>query len=107
MLLVVVKDLGDGLDARVLLAGVVGARVLGLVPVKDTADEGADEGDASLSASDSLAKTEEEGKVAVDLVVALKLASGLDALPSGSNLDQDALLRDTLVGVEGNELLGL
>lgn len=47
VLFVVVEDLGDGLHTRVLLALVVLASGL-LVPVKNTADEGRDEGDASL-----------------------------------------------------------
>ena len=100
MLLVVVKDLGDGLDAGVLLAGVVGARVLGLVPVKDTADEGGDEVSTGLGGSDGLDRREKESKVAVDAVVALKNLGGLDTLPHRGDLNQDTVLRDALLLVQ-------
>jgi hypothetical protein len=43
----------------------------------------------------------------VDVVVALELARGLDALPGRGNLDEDALAVDSDALVEGNQLLGL
>jgi hypothetical protein len=105
--LVVLVDLGNGLDTGVLLVGVVGVRVLGLVVVEDATDEGRDEGDTSLSASNSLLETEEEGEVAVDLVLSLELAGSLDTLPGGGDLDEDAVLVDTELLVESDEVLGL
>lgn len=94
MLLVVVEDGLNGLDTGVLLGGVV-ALVGGLVPVKDTADEGRDEESTGLGGGDGLDAGEHEGQVAVDAVVSLEDLSGLDTLPGGGNLDQDALLGDT------------
>lgn len=59
-----------------------------------TADEGRDEGDARLSARDGLPEAEEEREVAVDAVLLLELARGLDAPPGRGDLDEDALARD-------------
>lgn len=109
MLLVVVEDLLDALDTRVLLADELFVLVLrtSLVPVQDTADEGRDQSDTGLSASDGLAETEEEGEVAVDLLVTLELAGGLDAFPCRGDFDEDALLGDAVLLVELDELTGL
>jgi hypothetical protein len=63
VLLVVGEDLADRLDSGVGLGSVLLAGGL-LVPVEDTADEGRDEGDASLGTGDGLAETEEKGEVA-------------------------------------------
>ena len=93
VLLVVVEDLADGLNARVLLVLVSGSGLVLLVPVQNTTDEGRDKGDISLGTSNSLAKTEQESEVTVDLVVALEFTSGLNTLPGGSNLDENAFLR--------------
>ena len=57
-LLVVVEDVLDGLDTGVLLLGVV-LLVGGLVPVKDTADEGGDEVSTGLGGSDGLDRGEQ------------------------------------------------
>ena len=80
VLLVVVEDGLDALDARVL-----GARVLllggRLVPVKDTANEGRDEESSGLSSGNGLHKRKHEGQVAVDSVLGLQDLGGLDALP--------------------------
>lgn len=107
VLFIVVEDLLDANDAGVFVALVVGAGVLGLIPIEDTADEGADQGDTRFGTSHSLAETEEQGKVAVNLVVALKFPSSLNAFPCRSNFDEDTLLGNTLIGVKGDELLGL
>lgn len=98
-LLVVVVDVLDGVDTGVLLLLVLllGA---GLVPVKDAADEGRDEESTGLGGGDGLGLGEHEGKVAVDAVVTLEDLGGLDALPGRGDLDQDTLLRDTLLLVE-------
>lgn len=98
-LLVVVVDVLDGGDTGVLLLLVLllGA---GLEPVKDAADEGGDEESTGLGGGDGLGLGEHEGKVAVDAVVTLEDLGGLDALPGRGDLDQDTLLRDTLLLVE-------
>ena len=89
----------DGLDTGVLLGGVV-ALVGGLVPVEDTANEGRDEEGTGLSGSNGLDQREHEGQVAVDAVLELQDVGGLDTLVGGGNLDQDAVLGDTLLLVE-------
>jgi hypothetical protein len=98
-LLVVVEDLLDRLDTGVLLLGVL---LLGggLEPVKNTTNEGRDEVGAGLSSADGLDHREHEGKVGVDTVVALKDLGGLDTLPGSSDLDQNAVLGDTLLAVK-------
>ena len=95
------------MDTGVVVANVVGAGLVLLVPVKDTADEGGNESDAGLCASDSLAETEEEREIAVNAVVALELAGSLDTLPGRGDLDQDAVLGNANRLVERDELLGL
>lgn len=99
MLLIVVEDALDRLDARVLLLGVL-PLVGGLVPIEDTADEGRDEEGTGLGSGDGLDDGEHESQVGVDAVVALEDLGGLDALPSGGDLDEDAVLRDALLLVE-------
>lgn len=81
MNLVVVVNLGHTLNPRVGRSLVLPGRVVLLVPIQDTSNEGRNESDASLRASDGLTEPEQEGEVAVDLVDALELACGLDSLP--------------------------
>lgn len=104
VLLVVVEDLLDGLDTWVLLLGVL---LLGggLVPVKNTADEGGDEVGTGLSTGDSLDQREHERQVAVDAMLVLELMGSLDTLPGGGKLDEDTVLADTLLLVELLSLL--
>lgn len=99
VLLVVVEDVLDGLDTGVLLSGVV-TLVSGLVPVEDTADEGRDEVGTGLSGSDGLNGGEHEGQVAVDAVLGLEDLSGLDTLPGGGDLDENAVAGDAVLLVE-------
>lgn len=106
MLLVVVEDLLNREDSRVL-SGLVGLAGLGLEPVHDSADEGRDEGDTSLGASDGLTETEEEGEVAVDVELLLEVSSGLDSLPGGGDLDEDSVLGNTDGLVESDQSFGL
>lgn len=101
-LLVVVVDILNGLNTRVLLGGVV-ALVGGLEPVKDTANEGGDEVGTGLSGSDGLDQREHQGQVAVDAVLGLEDVGGLDTLVGGSNLDEDTVLADTVLLVELKE----
>ncbi|RUS24477.1 hypothetical protein BC938DRAFT_473523 [Jimgerdemannia flammicorona] len=115
VLLVVVVDLGDGMDTGVLVLIVVLAGGL-LVPVKDTADEGRDQGDTSLSASDGLksarkmpeTEREQQRQVAVNVVLGLKNVRSLDTLPGRGDLDQDAVLVNAglLVELDDTECLG-
>lgn len=76
---------------------------MGLEPVKDTADERRNEEGAGLSSGDGLGEREEQSQVGVDAVVALQNLGGLDALPCRGDLDQNALLGDTLLLVELGE----
>jgi hypothetical protein len=73
----------------------------------DSTDEGRDQGDAGLGTGDGLTESEQEGQVAVNVVVPLQLSGGLDTLPGRGDLDQDPLPVDTLGLVESDELLGL
>ena len=102
VLFVVVEDGADGSNARIRVV-CVEARLL-LVPVEDTPDEGGDEPHVHLGARDGLAETEEERQVAVDAFLFENLG-GLDAFPRGTQLDQDALLRDASSFVQLNELV--
>jgi hypothetical protein len=99
VLLVVVEDLNDGLDTGVV-GGIVLLLGVGLVPVEDTADEGRDEVGTGLGGGNGLGKGEHEGQVAVDAVLGLELVGGSDALPGGSELDENALLVNTGLLVE-------
>ena len=98
-LLVVVKDALDRGDAGVLLLGVL-LLVVGLVPVEDAADKGGDEEGVGLGGGDGLDEGKHERQVAVDAVVALEDLGGLDALPCGGDLDEDAVLGNALLLVE-------
>ena len=123
MLLVVIEDLLDRLDTRVLITLVILAGRL-LVPIKDlerlcefpnhvhfpsthTSNERRNESHAGLCTSNGLAEPEEKRKVAMDLVLALQFTGSLDTLPSACDLDQDALLRDTNRFIEFNQVQGL
>ena len=92
-LLVVVVDGLDRGDTGVLLLGVV-LLGRGLVPVENTTDKGGDQESTGLRGGDGLGEGEEESEVAVDAVIPLQNLGGLDALPRGGNLDQDAILGD-------------
>ena len=99
VLFVVVEDGLHRLDTGVLLGSVL-LLVVGLVPVKDTTNEGRDEEGAGLSTGDGLDGREDEGQVAVDAVLALEDVGGLDTLPGGGDLDEDTVLGDALRFVE-------
>jgi hypothetical protein len=85
-----------------------GQWAMGCVGFTHTADEGRDEGDASLSTGDGLSETEEEGEVAAGHVsearhgqnprpcdsldaLLLKGTGGLDTLPGGTDLSSSAM----------------
>ncbi len=80
-------------DAGVVGTVVVAAGLVLLVPVEDAADEGRDEGSLGFGGGDGLVDAEEEGHVAVDALFFEDLG-GLDALPGGGELDEDALAGD-------------
>lgn len=109
VLLVVVVDLGDGLDARVFLVLIFAFRLglVLLVPVQDAAHEWRNKSDASLSASNGLAEAEQEGEVAVDPVVTLKFTGGLDSFPGRGDFDENAFLLDADRLVKLDQVLGL
>lgn len=104
VLLVVVEDGLDAGHSWVLLLGVL-LLVGSLEPIQDAADEGGDEEGTGLGGGDGLGKGEHEGQVAVDAVLALENFGGLDTLPGGGNLDQNAVLGDTdgLVKLDGGQ----
>lgn len=79
VLLVVVENVLHALDTRIFIRLVL---LLGrsLVPVKNAANEGGNEESASLGSGNSLDLGEEKSQVAVDLVFALQLVGGLNAL---------------------------
>lgn len=101
--LVVVEDRLYGGNSGIVLLS-VGLIVLGLEPVHDSANEGGYEEGTALSGSDGLDLGKHEGKIAVDCMVTLKDAGGLDTLPCGGNLDEDAGLVDSEGFVELNLL---
>lgn len=74
--------------------------MVGLVPVKDTTDEGGDEEGTSLGSGNGLGEGEHESEVAVDAVLRLQNVGGLDTLVGRSDLDQDAGLVNTGLLVE-------
>lgn len=78
----------------------VGLSGRSLVPIEDTANEWGDEESTGFGTGDSLGFGEEEGKVAVDSVIALEDTGGLDTFPGGSNLDQNTGLVDSLLFVK-------
>ncbi len=104
--LVVVVDRGDGLDAGVVGAVVVAVGLVLLVPVENAAYEGRDEGGLGFGGGDGLVDAEEEGHVAVDALFFEDLG-GLDALPCGGELDEDAVAGDAGLVVHGDDVAGL
>jgi len=72
-----------------------------------TANKGGDQSNAGLCAGNCLSKAKEEGKVAVDAVIALEFTSSLDAFPCRGDLDQNAVLVDANRLVKSDELLCL
>lgn len=99
MLLVVIEDALDTLDTRVLSTGVL-FLCRSLVPIQNAADEGGDEEGIGFSGSNCLDLGEHECQIAVDLMLGLKHFCGFDALPCGSNFDEDILLVNANAFVE-------
>ena len=86
--LVVVEDLLHGLDAWVFVCLIVFLGV-GLIPVKNAANEGRDQEGTGFSSGNSLDEGEHEGQVAVDAMFRLKDLGGSDTFPCRGELDQD------------------
>jgi hypothetical protein len=98
VLFVIVVNFFHRLDTRVVVALVILPGIL-LVPIKDldkmvnlerdgskwwwahSANEGRDEGNTSLGASNGLAKTEKESEVTMNAFILFELAGSLDTLP--------------------------
>ncbi len=98
MTLVVLVDGLDRLHARVVVAAEVGLRLIGLVPVEDTTDEGRDQRHAGIGTGLGLGEAEQQRQVGAD-AFALELLGGANAFPGGGGLDQDAFLTDAIGGV--------
>ncbi len=92
-LFVVVVDGLDGRNTWVLLLGIL-LLGRGLVPIKNATDEWGNEEGVGLGAGDGLDWREHQGQVAVDAVLFLQDAHGLDTLPGGGDLDQDTIFGD-------------
>jgi len=107
MLLIVVEDFADGLNARVILVLISGSRLVLLVPVQNAADEGRNESDTSFGTSHSLTETEQESKVAMDLLITLKFTGSLDTLPGRCDLNENAFLGDANGLVKFDQVSGL
>jgi len=92
-LLVVVEDILDTLDTRILLSGVF---LLGgsLVPIEDTTNEWRNEESTSFSCGNCLREREHKCQIAVDLMLRLKDFGSFDAFPCGCDLDQNTVLGD-------------
>jgi hypothetical protein len=88
VLLVVVENSLDGCDTGVFL-GRIGLSSLRPVPIHDTSNKRRNKESASLSSGNSLDFGKQQGKIAIDLVVTLEDAGGLNTFPCGSNLDQN------------------
>src|SRR5271165_2573294 len=99
----VIVDLGYGLHAGVVGTLVVLTGVF-FVPVEDASDEGRDQRDAGFGAGDGLVNAEEQREITVDAFL-FKLLGGTDAFPCGGDLDEDALLRNALIGVKADDVV--
>lgn len=116
VLLVVVVDTGHALnpplqigiglpylDSRVIVPVVL--LLVGVLhePVHNPADEGRDQSDPGLGTGHRLLEIKEQRHVAVDAVLRLENLGRLDPLPGGGQLDEDSILGDALLLVEGDE----
>ena len=106
MLLVVVEDAGHRNDTGIFRSSESSDTLVSLVPVHDATDKGRNQCASRFGASDSLGHGEDQRQVTGDSLF-LENLSGLDSLPSGGNLDEDAGLVDTDLLVKLNDLAGL
>jgi hypothetical protein len=72
-----------------------------------SANEWGDQSDTRLRASDSLAEAKEKGEVAVNALVAFKLAGSLDTFPGRCDFNEYAFFLDSERFVKRNEVSGL
>ena len=70
------------------------------------ANERTNQCDTGFSACNRLAETKQQRQITVDPVVPFQFPGGLDTLPSGRNLDQNTVFRDSNRFVQSNELFG-
>jgi hypothetical protein len=128
MLLVVIEDALDRLDARIIVTLIglpgrllvpvenlmVGSSRVGLRKMTETqkgmthsADERRNQSHASLRTCNGLPEAEEKGEVAVNAFVALELARSLDTFPGRRDLDEHTFPLDSDGLVKRNKLFGL
>ena len=104
VLLVVLVDFADGNHARIFCRRVLFLIGVGFVPVEDTTNERRNQEDARFGASTSLSEGEQQGQVAVDAFF-FQLLSGANALPGGSQLDQNTIVADARVVIQLDDAL--
>lgn len=71
------------------------------------ANERRHQGHTSLGTCNGLNESKHEGQVAVDTVLLLELASGLDSLPRRGDLDEDPVSVDANRLVQSNQFSSL
>jgi hypothetical protein len=106
MLFVVVEDAGDRDHTGIFRSRESSDTLVLFVPVHDATNKGRNQSASRLGASDGLRHGENQSQVTGDSLF-FKNLSGLDSLPSGGNLDEDAGLVDTDLLVKLNDLAGL
>ena len=99
----VVEDAGHGDHTRIFRTRIGITTGFRLEPIENATDERGDQGDSCLRAGHGLTEAEQQSEVAVNAVF-LKHLGSLDALPSGGDLDQNALVADAGVVVETDQL---
>jgi hypothetical protein len=72
-----------------------------------SADKRRNQSDTCFGACNGLSKTEEEGKVAMDLVVSFQFSGSLNTLPSRGDFDKYAVLADAQGFIQGDQFFGL
>jgi hypothetical protein len=70
-------------------------------------NEWRDQSHTSLSTSNSLAEAKEKGEIAVNALIAFKLAGGLDAFPGRCDFNEHAFFLDSDGFVKCDEVSGL
>ena len=126
MLLIVIENLLDRLDTRIVIA-LISLSCSFLVPIENllykfiryqpkntnamqcthSTNKGRDQGNTSLSTSNSLTKPKKKSKVTMNVFIPLQFTSGLNTLPRRCNLDQNAVFGDTKGFIESNQLFRL
>jgi len=102
----VVVDVCDADNTRILFVWEILSGVFGFVVIEDSSHERRNQVHTSFSTSDSLSEGEDQCQIAVDFIF-FKCLSSFDTLPSGSDFDQNSILRNTRFLVELHDSLGL